>query len=505
MIQQVKALYWRAKKRLPDTAQKLCNRLEERYRAHRARVALTKAEKIKELEARRKAAADQAILDEVRRATENDCRPVVFAFVNNPGVNDSRVLKQAKSLNEGGYRVVLYATKHSDWPDRHMFEGIEIRRFAMFANPGEIDACTMAELVDVFGQDLIDEVNCRFDEIRSGEARSDPDRVAARSITVFSAAVAMARLEFEETPVLIHSHDLYPLAGAVLLAKRTGAKVVFDAHEIETERMPPMPSKLKAFVDRMERRLLTRTDGVVVCCKSSADFYAERFSGAYPTVVMNAPITAPSSGKPFNLREFCGLGGEVPLVIYTGGVGREGRGMHLALKALAELPDFHLAVLGPRHVKNDAWLLEVAAETDTLDRLHLLQPVRPDEVVSAIRGADIGICLIQDVTLSYRFALPNKLFEMSFAGIPLVVSDLPEMGRFVTENRIGQTVDQTDPVAIAEGIRQVFHRRYELGPDEARLGDMIERYSWSVQAHELSRLYSTLLEDSDVFSKTNAA
>ncbi len=505
MAKQVKAHYWRIKKRLPNAIQKLCSKLEGRYRKLRAKAILNRERKQLDLEVRRKEAVNRKALREVRSATENDSRPVVFAFVSNPGVNDSRVLKQAQSLNQGELRVVLYATKHSDWPDHHMFEGIEIRRFSMFANPGKIDTETMAELTDVFGQDLIDEIKSRREEVRCGNARSDPDRVAARSITVFNAAVAMARLKFDEMPVLIHAHDLYPLAGAALLAKRTGAKVVFDAHEIETERMPPMPPVLKTFVDRLEKRLLTLTDGVVVCCKSSADFYAERFHGAYPTVVMNAPVTTPASGRPFNLRDACGVGVDVPLIIYTGGVGREGRGMHLALRALSELPDFHLAVLGPRHVKNDAWLLEAAAETDTVDRLHLLQPVRPDEVVSAIRGADIGICLIQDITLSYRFALPNKLFEMSFAGIPLVVSDLPEMGRFVLENRIGQTIDQTDPISIAQGIREVFERREELRPDVDRLRVMVGKYSWSVQAAELADLYSTLLEGSHVFSETSVA
>lgn len=200
-------------------------------------------------------------------------------------------------------------------------------------------------------------------------------------------------------------------------------------------------------------------------------------------------------GRKFDIRSACGIDNDVPLIIFTGGIGGEGRGLHFAVRALAELPGYHLAILGPRHRQQDKWLQEQAIAAKTADRLHLLPPVRPDEVVSATRGADVGICLIQDVTLSYRYAMPNKLFEMCFAGIPIVVSNLPEMGQFVTENQVGLIVDQTDPTAISAGIRAAYQRRKELAPDENRLRAIKEKYGWSAQANTLKRLYENLLED----------
>jgi glycosyltransferase involved in cell wall biosynthesis len=418
-----------------------------------------------------------------------DDRPVVFSFVTNPAVNDSRVMKQARSLREAGYRVVLYATKHPAWPNRHLFDGFEVRRFEMFGDPGTPEAEQRSSLETVFGDEL-DITQSVIAHLRAGAYDSETRPMASRQTYFLKAAIAMSRLIFKERPTIIHSHDLYPLAGAILLAQRTGAKIVFDAHEIETERVPPMPPDLKAYVDRLERRLLERTDRVVVCCDSSADFYANRFAGPRPSVVLNSP--APSNRRSFDLRERCGVDEFTPLIVYTGGVGREARGLHLALEALAMLPAFHLAVLGPRHAKNDQWLLDVAVATSTRARLHLLDPVKHDQVVSAIAGADVGICLIQDVSLSYRFAMPNKLFEMAFAGIPLVVSNLPEMGRFVSENSIGATVDQTDPKSIAAAITAVYAARESYALEPQRLSELTGKYSWPVQAQKLTELYSSL-------------
>ena len=88
--------------------------------------------------------------------------------------------------------------------------------------------------------------------------------------------------------------------------------------------------------------------------------------------------------------------------------------------------------------------------------------------------------------------MPNKLFEMAFAGIPLVVSDLPEMGRFVCKNGIGIMVDQTDPESIAAGIAAVYSKRDSYAPDASRLAEVTRQYSWPVQAQKLTELYSSL-------------
>lgn len=330
------------------------------------------------------------------------------------------------------------------------------------------------------------------------------ERIAAASVRIRESlyfcryilfALNFPRESIDVEPIVVHAHDLYPLFAATLLGAETGAKVIFDAHEIETERVPPLPPEKKTFIDRLERALFNRTDQIITCCDSSTDFYAERFSARRPQVVMNAPDFLEFEGTAAapDLRQVIGVPANTPVIVYTGGVGREGRGLDKVAAALKELKDAHFVILGPRHSGNDEWLRAAAEAEGVADRIHMLPGVPAEQVVSWIRSGDVGVCPIQDVSLSYRYAMPNKLFEMAFAGLPIVVSDLPEMGKFVRDLGIGVTVNQEDPASIADGIRRVLAAREKYTLADPTRGPLVDVYSWPAQVRSLLDAYSDLL------------
>lgn len=308
-------------------------------------------------------------------------------------------------------------------------------------------------------------------------------------------AINLSREFLALKPAIIHVHDLPPLLAAVVLGKETGAKMIVDAHEIETERVPPLPPERKSFIDRLERELFTQTDQIITCCDSSADFYAERFFARKPQVVLNAPDFAEQEQSQTgpNVRQVLGISDDTPLIVYTGGVGREARGLDKVAAALRKLPSAHLVILGARNSRNDAWLVAIAEAEGAAQRIHMLPSVPAEQVVAWIRSADVGVCPIQDASLSYRYSMPNKLFEMAFAGLPLVVSDVPEMGKFVGKLGIGVTVDQTNPSAIAAGIRYVLSERDKFVPSDEARKVLSEVYSWPAQITKLLATYDDLL------------
>jgi len=72
--------------------------------------------------------------------------------------------------------------------------------------------------------------------------------------------------------------------------------------------------------------------------------------------------------------------------------------------------------------------------------IHFHPAVRPQEVHLYTRDCDVGISLIENVCLSYYLSLPNKLFEYIMSGLPVIVSDFPEMTAVVNQGRCGWTV-----------------------------------------------------------------
>ncbi len=121
-------------------------------------------------------------------------------------------------------------------------------------------------------------------------------------------------------------------------------------------------------------------------------------------------------------------------------------------------------------------------------------PAVPPEVLDRYtQDATIGVFALEGQRLSYRLTLPNKVFEFIQAGLPLVVTDMPEMERIVRDHGVGEVV----PDGRADVLAQTLD---DLLADPARL----ERYRqasraaarelcWENEQQVLRDLYRRLL------------
>jgi glycosyltransferase involved in cell wall biosynthesis len=311
----------------------------------------------------------------------------------------------------------------------------------------------------------------------------------------------LQKLNFSETPDIVHAHDIYTLAAGASLASRFGAKLVYDAHEYEIERASKMPPEGNALAIALEEDCLEHAAALVTVSEGLRQLYQERFPRLRTGVVMNSPdismasfvdSTEGSRRPPGCVRTQIGLDADVPIVAFTGWVQRSHRGLDKVAEAISLLPGYHLAILGPRHERDDASLSEQCAALGVLDRVHLLDPVPHQDVVGAISSADVSVIPFQDATLSYRHAMPNKLFEAAFAGLPISVANLPDMRRFVEELGIGRAMDQTDPQSIASNIQHLYTNKEKYRLSDAAKQRMVNEFSWAAQVRNLNDIYREL-------------
>lgn len=304
-----------------------------------------------------------------------------------------------------------------------------------------------------------------------------------------------ARLAAAGPPVIVHGHDLFTAPAAIHLGAQYGAPALYDAHEYEPERNPPMPPDQRAMIEVLEDAVLDRSAALITVSKSIAGLYTARHPGLDVRLIYNCPDLRRDGPPVPGLRARCALAPDTPLAVYIG-LARVGiRGLGIALEALRRLPDWHLAVLGPRLSQEDEKLRHAAEAAGVADRIHLLDPVPPGDVVPAIADADASVCLIQDSTLSYRYSMPNKLFEAALAGVPVVASDFPDMGGFVRRFGAGLTVDQTDAAAVAEALETLRADRARFVPRDAARAALEAECSWEAQEQALLGLYRTLAAD----------
>ena len=307
------------------------------------------------------------------------------------------------------------------------------------------------------------------------------------------------------SPDIIHAHDGVTLPTAAHAARDLGVKLIFDSHELEAHRNPPLSWQQRRRVERMERRYLPQADRVITVTNLLADFLAREYQISRPTVVFNAPPAQPrpSYEDRSDVRSELYLRSDRFLFVYTGQVTLN-RGLELAIIALSKLQgfrdpnvrfdsDYHLAIVGGVQKGHDDALIRLADAYEVGHLLHFLKPVAPRRVAQYISTANASIIPIIPVTLSYEYAMPNKLFEAILSGNPIIGSDLMEMAPFIEQHRLGLTYQADSPDDCVEKMIQLitcfpdFHRSTE------RQTELAEEYSWEAQEKVLLAMYEDML------------
>jgi glycosyltransferase involved in cell wall biosynthesis len=255
--------------------------------------------------------------------------------------------------------------------------------------------------------------------------------------------------------VVAHDLDTLPIAAAV--ARLSGARLLYDSHELYVEHeSEPRRARSTRRVQRMvEARLIRRADVVITVNVSIAEELERRYSIPRPTVVMNVPAAAPANAPTIDLRAEIGVPDSMPIAVYVGGLG-PGRGLEQLIASAAHLPDVALVVLGPGAPHYRAQLAALAGAAGASERVFMLTAVTGAEVSRWVAGADVGVVPYRSTCLNNYLALPNKLFEYLSAGLPVVTSDFPELRRIVLEHGVGATFDPEDPADIARAVRIVL-------------------------------------------------
>jgi glycosyltransferase involved in cell wall biosynthesis len=303
------------------------------------------------------------------------------------------------------------------------------------------------------------------------------DRVVGRRML----AVAVA-----ERPAVVHAHDLNTLAIGVRAAARTGAGLVYDAHELHTARNDATPVS-RALARLSEGRGVRRADATITATPTWAEDMARAYGIAVPTVVRNVPPRA-AAIAPVDLRTRLDLPADATVLLYQGSI-QTNRGIEQTIDALPHLGGCALVVCG--YGAHRPVLEEQVAARGLTERVRFDGPIPNEELIAYSAGADIGLCLIIGSSRSYRTSLPNKLFEYLMAGVPVVASDFPEMGAVVRRTGAGEVCDPADPAAIAAAVERLRDPdRHAEAAACARTA--AEELNWEAEQQQLLAVYRGL-------------
>ena len=306
-----------------------------------------------------------------------------------------------------------------------------------------------------------------------------------------------AAIAFAPPADVHHAHDFEALPTALVAARRDGARVVYDSHEIfgTWGLALRQPRWLRWLMARWQRRLARRATAVVTINHSIADILRQRLGVKRVVVVHNAPARwTPTDPPEDRIRAAAGIPADAPVVLCHGGF-QANRGLDETAEAMLEpgLERAHLVFLGYR-----VRVIEpILADPRLAGRVHYLPAVPPSDVLAWVTGADVDVMAILPADENSRMSTPNKLFESLAAGVPVVSSDFPERRRIVVDDPLGPLgalCDPADPHSIAAALRSILDLPADGRADLRTrcLQAAHERWNWETEGGRLAALYAEL-------------
>jgi glycosyltransferase involved in cell wall biosynthesis len=379
--------------------------------------------------------------------------------VLNAFTHDSRVLRECGTLASNGYRVVVFALHEELLPEREEMAFGTVRRFRL-------------------------------------RTRGWSRRPVVQVLKYVECALRMVCRGVAERPRVVQAHDLEALPIGFLIARLARARLVYDSHELwedvtSVREYPPLLLRLLLF---LERFLARRADAVITVSEGIARRMARQMQIRQPAVVRNVPWSRSRTTRTSQpLRDALKLDPSIPIILYQGKVGTD-YGVDILIDAMQHVVAPAVAVLlGNGQSVED--MQERAARQGLARRVLFHKAVPPELVLDFTADGTIGVSPIRDLSLSYRYCLPNKLFEYVQSGLPVVISDLPEMTALVERYQVGCTFQCGDAKSLAGALNRMLNDPAALERYRAAIRMASDDLRWEREQAKLLEVYGRLVGD----------
>ncbi len=251
-----------------------------------------------------------------------------------------------------------------------------------------------------------------------------------------------------EKPDIIHANDLDALIPGYLAKRKLNCKLIYDSHEVNTENVYYNDKKLYAFfVRQIERYICQRIDLMICVSHAAAEYFSGLYHIAKPTVITNCALRAEQC---ISVEKHGGF------EVLNHGQFYEGRGYDIMIEALPYLrdyPEIKLAVRG--FGKLEQSMRERVSELGG-DNFRFYPKVKVEELISMAAVSMVGVAITEAVCLNFELSVSNKLFEYAAAGLPIIMSDIPEHRYLNEKYHFGIVIPDNKPETFAEAVIKLY-------------------------------------------------
>ena len=366
----------------------------------------------------------------------------VYSIVLNNFTHDNRVLKENLTLKKNGFNLIIVALHENGLPEKERVEDLPVHRIKLVSK------------------------NWSKHPI----------------IQIFKYIEFVIRVLF-----LYHDADIYhcndlnalPIGVLVKIFFNQKAIIVYDAHEYEIER-DGMNKLSRAFCHLLEGILIKTADKVITVSKSIAIEYSKLYNIRLPYLVLNCPNYIQVKRHDL-FRQELGIREDQKIFLYQGGLSKA-RGLDKLLTYFSNQSNDEKVIVfmgyGP---------MEQEIKNCNSKNVFFHKAVNQDVLLNYTSSADCGIFVYDNLCKSFYYCLPNKLFEYLHAGLPVIVSNLYELGNFVRDNKIGIVTNSTSLSDINAAISDFD--KLDLNELKTNARNIAKTHCWAEQEKILLEVY----------------
>jgi glycosyltransferase involved in cell wall biosynthesis len=256
------------------------------------------------------------------------------------------------------------------------------------------------------------------------------------------------------------SPHLFLAYAGLLVARIKRIPFVFEVRDLWPDSLVKMGGVKKGAVLNaltwMESQLYKKSDQIIVLTEHQRQYISEKGIPLEKIdLIPNGVVVGswqPDEQKRAEYREKLGVPQDDFVAIYTGAHG-PANALEYVVQAGQYLPEKGYSIMligdGPDKERLQKRVAELG-----LKNVHLLDPVPKAEIFDYTNAADFGIISLADNEV-FRGARPNKLFDYTFLGKPIITTVDGEVRQIVEQNRVGVFSGAENPKGLAETIMQM--------------------------------------------------
>lgn len=375
-------------------------------------------------------------------------------LLDNPFSSDSRVERELKALHAQGFKINMLALRDEELPEKEEYPFVTVYRIL---------------------QNII----------------KYPTRQ-----NYYEYIEKMATQIVNMKPDVIHCHEHHCLTlGLEVKNLMPDVKVIYDSHEFLAgwpmyKDIPQWFNRLKGLI--VYRRMVAKELAIAKKCDEviavndslSVEMQKHLELPKAPTVVKNIPPKFTANRSNY-FHEHFALPSETKVLIHSGNIYHTASRMKMLFDVVQSIENLALVMVG------DSQSVKEYEKKTNLPNVYFHKYLHGQEFFDLIASGNFGLVHTWKPTWpSHWFSLPNRIYEYSMAGLPVICTKQPEFMKLGDQFGHATFYKGDSKEELKKAIQDAINREDELRANAATIGDKV---NWETESKQLIDLYMRLV------------